>query len=246
MSYTVILYSESDHSYAGIPNFTVLCRYCIFYKLKICCCCCCCSVAKLCLTLCDPMDCSTPDFSVLHFLPESAQIHVHWVCDNIQPLRPLSPSSSAFNLSQLQGLFQWASLRIGWPEYWSFSFSLSSSNKYSGLISFRIDWFDLLAVQRTLESSPALQLKSINFSALSLLYGPTLRSVRVKVCGNPASSESVSAIFSNINCSLYVSVSNFGNSCNTSNLLFWSVINNLWCYYYDLLRWLAFFSNMIF
>ena len=76
MFYTVILYSESDHSYTVIPNFIVLCRYCIFHKLKICHCCYC-SVAKLCLTLYDPMDCSTPDFSVLHYLPEFAQIHVH-------------------------------------------------------------------------------------------------------------------------------------------------------------------------
>ena len=65
-------------------------------------------------------------------------------------------------------------LHIRWPEYWSFSFSISPSNEYSGLISFRIDWLDLLAVQ---ESSPTTQFKSINSSALSLLYGPTLTSV---------------------------------------------------------------------
>ena len=65
-------------------------------------------------------------------------------------------------------------LRIRWPEYWSFSFNISPSNEYSGLIAFRIDWFDLLAVQATLKSSPIPQFKSINSSALSFLYSPTL------------------------------------------------------------------------
>ena len=65
-------------------------------------------------------------------------------------------------------------LPIRWPEYWSFSISNKPSNEYSGLISFRIDWFDLFAVQGTQESCPALQLGSINSSALNLLYGPAL------------------------------------------------------------------------
>ena len=68
-------------------------------------------------------------------------------------------------------------LRIRWSKYWSFSFSISPSSEYSGLISFRIDWFDLLAVQGTQESSPTVQLKSINSSVLSFLYGPTLTSI---------------------------------------------------------------------
>ena len=68
--------------------------------------CCCCSVAKSCLTLCIPMNCSMPGFPVLHYLPEFVQTHVHWVSDAIQPSRPLSPSPPAFNLSQHQGLFQ--------------------------------------------------------------------------------------------------------------------------------------------
>ena len=68
-------------------------------------------------------------------------------------------------------------LCIRWLKYWSFSFSISPFNEYSGLISFRIDWLDLLAVQETLESSPALQFKSINSSALSFLYSPTLISI---------------------------------------------------------------------
>ena len=69
-------------------------------------------------------------------------------------------------------------LHIRWPKYWSFSFNISSSNEYSGLISFRMDWLDLLAVQGTLqESPPTPQFKSINSSALSLLYSPTLTSI---------------------------------------------------------------------
>ena len=69
-------------------------------------------------------------------------------------------------------------LRIRWPKYWSFSFSMSPSNEYSGLISFRIDWIDLFAVQGTREYSPKPQFKSINFSALSFLYSPTPTSIR--------------------------------------------------------------------
>ena len=110
------------------------------------------SVSQSCLTLCNPMDCSTPGLPVHHQLPELAQTHVHQVGDAIQPshLRS-SPSPPAFNLSQHQGLFQEA-VRIRWPKYWSFSFSISPSNEYSGLISLRIDWFDLLAIQGTLKS----------------------------------------------------------------------------------------------
>jgi len=70
-----------------------------------------------------------------------------------------------------------SALRIRWPEYWSFSFSTSPSNEYSGLISFRMDWLDLLAVRDSEESSPTPQLKSINSSALSFLYGPALTSI---------------------------------------------------------------------
>ena len=68
-------------------------------------------------------------------------------------------------------------LHVRWPKYWSFSFSISPYNEYSGLISFRMDWLDLHAVQGTLKSSPTPQLKSINPSALSILYGPTLKSI---------------------------------------------------------------------
>ena len=91
--------------------------------------CCCCSVADLCLILCEPMDCSTLGFPVLHHLLEFAQTHAHWVDDAIQPSHPLSfLSPPAFNLSQHQDLFQRA-LWIRWPKYWSFS--ISPSNEYS-------------------------------------------------------------------------------------------------------------------
>ena len=112
----------------------------------------CCSVAKSCLTLCDPIDCSTRGFPVLYYVLELIQIHVHWVGDAIQPSHPLSPPSPTFSLSQPQGLFQWVSYLHQWPKYWSFSFSISPSNEYSGFISFRIDCFDFLAVQGTLRS----------------------------------------------------------------------------------------------
>ena len=110
------------------------------------------SVTQSCLTLCDPMDCSTPGLPVHYQLPESTQTHVQCVSDAIQPSHPLcSPSPPGFNLSQHQGLFH-SVLRINWPKYWNFNFSISPSNEYSGLITFRMDWLDLLAVQGTLKS----------------------------------------------------------------------------------------------
>ena len=114
-----------------------------------------CSVTKLCLTLCDSMDCITPGSPVHHQLPELTQTHVHRVSDTIQPSCPLSsPPPPAFSLSQHQGLFLMSEsvLRIRWPKYWSFSFSISPSNEYSVLFFFRIDWFDLLVVQGTLKN----------------------------------------------------------------------------------------------
>ena len=100
-----------------------------------------------CPTHFNPMHCATPGFPVCHQLLELAQTHIHWVSDAIQPSHPLSSSSPAFNLSQHQGLFHESVLCIRWPKYLSCSFSISPSNEYSGLISFRIDWFDPLAVQ---------------------------------------------------------------------------------------------------
>ena len=99
------------------------------------------------------MDCSMPGFPVHHQLPDLAQTYVHRVSDALQPSHPLpSPFPPAFNLSQHQGLFNGSVLCIRWPKYWSFSFSISPSNEYSRLISFRKDWLDLLAVQGTLKS----------------------------------------------------------------------------------------------
>ena len=110
------------------------------------------SVAQSYPTLCNPMYCSTPGFPILCYLPEFAQTHVQWVDDVIQLSLPLSPPYPALNLSQCWGLFSELALRIRWPKYWSFGFSINPSNEYSRLISFRIDWFDLLAVQGTLKS----------------------------------------------------------------------------------------------
>ena len=109
----------------------------------------CCSVAKSCLSLCDPVGCNTPVFPVLPHLPEFAQTRVSWVSDAIQPSHPLSsPSLPTLNLSHHQGLCSEFALCI--IKYWSFS--ISPSNDYSGLISFTIDWLDLLAVQGALKS----------------------------------------------------------------------------------------------
>ena len=111
------------------------------------------SVAQSCLTLWDPMDCSTPGFPVHHQLPEHVQIHVCRVGDAIQPSHPLSSTfPSGFNLFQNQGLFQWVSSSYQVAKVLEFQFQRQSFQWYSGLISFRMDWLDLLAVQGTLKS----------------------------------------------------------------------------------------------
>ena len=114
---------------------------------------CCCSVANPCPALCNHMDCSTPGFSVLHCLPELTQLmsiqflmpsnHLILCCPFLL-LPSIFPSIRVFS-NEL-------SLCIRWPKYWSFNFSIGPSNEYSGLNSFRIDWFDLLAVQGTVKS----------------------------------------------------------------------------------------------
>ena len=96
------------------------------------------------------MDCSIPGCPVLQHLMELAQTHVHWVSEAIQPSHSLSSPSPAFSLSQPYEFSNELVLRIRWAKYWSFS--LSPSNEYSGLISFRIDWFDLLGVQGMLKN----------------------------------------------------------------------------------------------
>ena len=99
-----------------------------------------------------PLDCSLPGFSVHHQFPEVTQTHVHRISDAIQPSHPLSsPSPLTFNVSQHQVFSNESVLHIRWPKYWSFSFSISPPNAYSGLISFRMDWF-YLAVQGPLKS----------------------------------------------------------------------------------------------
>ena len=113
------------------------------------------SVTQWCPTLCDLMNCSTPGLPVYHQLLEFTQTHVHWVGDAIQPSHPLSsPSPLAPNPSRNQGLFQWvnSSHEVAKVFGQSFSFSISPSKEHPGLISFRMDWLDLLAVQGTLKS----------------------------------------------------------------------------------------------
>ena len=111
------------------------------------------SVAQPCLTLCNPMDCSTPGLPVHHQHPEFTQTHVHWVGDAIQPFHPLpSPSPPAFNLSQHQGLFQWVSSSHQVAKVLEFQLQHQSFQWRLRTISFRMDWLDLLAVQGTLKS----------------------------------------------------------------------------------------------
>ena len=106
------------------------------------------SVAQSCPTLCDPMNCSTPGLPVHQQLWEFTQTHVHRVSDAIQPSHPLSsPSPPAPNPFSNE-----STVCMRWPKYWSFSFSISPSNEHPGLISFRMDWLDLLVVQGTLKS----------------------------------------------------------------------------------------------
>ena len=107
--------------------------------------------------LCDPMDCSTPGLPVHHQLPEFTQTHVHWVSDAIHHLiiccllllpPSIFPSIRVFSKESV--------LHIRWPKYWSFSFNISPSREYSGMISFRMDWLALLAVQGTLNHPSCL------------------------------------------------------------------------------------------
>ena len=128
-----------------------------------------------CVWLCNPMNHSTPGLPVHHQLPEFTQTHVHWVRDVIQPL--LSPSPPSLNLSQHQGLFKRVSSLNRVAKVLEFQLQHQSFQWTPWLISFRMDWLDLLAVQGNLESSPTPQFKSINSSALNFLYSPTLTSI---------------------------------------------------------------------
>ena len=129
-------------------------------------------VTQSCPTLCYPMDCSTPDLPVNHQLPEVIHINVHWVNDAIQPSHPLSsPSPPTFNFPSIKVFSNGSAHRIR-----GFSFSISPSNEYSGLISFRMDWLGLLAVQGTLKdllqhhSSKASILQRSAFFVVQLSY----------------------------------------------------------------------------
>ena len=135
-----------------------------------------------CVVVCDSATrwteaCQAP-LSVHHQLPQFTQTHVHWVGDAIYPSHFLSfPSSPALNLFQHQGLFQWVSSLHQMAKHWSFSFSINPSNEYSGLISFRMDWLDLLAVQGTLKSILQTTVQKHQFFGAQPFYGPTLTSI---------------------------------------------------------------------
>ena len=114
---------------------------------------------------CDPIGCSTPGSPVLHYPPEFAPTHAHWVGDTISSSHPLPLFSSLPSIFPNIRIFSNESaLPIRWSKYWSFSFSLSLSNEYSGLSFFRIDWFDLLVFEGTLKS--LLQHHSLKASIL--------------------------------------------------------------------------------
>ena len=97
--------------------------------------------------LCEPMDCSMPGLPVHHQLPEFTQTHVHWVSDAIQLSHPLPSSFTSIRVFSNESV-----LHTRWPKYWSFSFNISPSNEHPGVISFRMDWLDLLAIQGTCKS----------------------------------------------------------------------------------------------
>ena len=145
-------------------------------------CCCiisCCSVAKSCLTLCDPVYCSMPDIPVLHYLLELAQTHVHWVSDAIKLSHPLlSPSPPVFNLSQHQGLFKWVSSSHQVAKILKLRLQ-HQSFQWIFRVDFLQDWlvWSPCCPRDSQESSPALQFEGINSSVLSFLYGPAVTSV---------------------------------------------------------------------
>ena len=136
------------------------------------------SVAQSCPSVCNPKDCSTPGLPVHHHLLEFTQIHVHWVGDAIQPSHPLlSPFPPDFSISRYQGLFKWVSFLHQVAKVLKFlSFNISPSNEYSGLVSFRMKWLDLLSVQGTLKSllqhysSKASILRCSNFFIVQLSH----------------------------------------------------------------------------
>ena len=136
------------------------------------------SVTRLCPTLCDPIDCSTPGLPVYHQLPEFTQIHVHWVGDVIQPSHPLSSPSPTFNLSQHQGIFKWVSsfhqvakVLEFQLQHQSFQWTFRTDLLQNGLVG------SLCSPRDSQESSPTPQFTSVNSSVLSFSYSPTLTSI---------------------------------------------------------------------
>ena len=128
--------------------------------------------------LCDPMNCSTPGLPVHHQLLEFTQTHVHQVGDAIQPSHPLlSPFIPAPNPSQHQSLFQWVNSSHEVAKILEFQLSIIPSKEHPGLISFRMDWLDLLGVQGTLKSLLQHHSSKASISALSFLHSPTLTSI---------------------------------------------------------------------
>ena len=136
---------------------------------------CCCSVTKLCPTLCDHMDCSMPGFSVLHYLPEFAQTHVHWIADALQLSHPLSPPSPLPPTLPNIRVFSESALPIRCPKYWSFS--VSPSNEYSGFISFRIDWLISLQSEGLKRVFSSTTVQQNQFFGIQHSLGPTLTSI---------------------------------------------------------------------
>ena len=112
-----------------------------------------CSVAQSGLTLCDPMDCSSPELPVPHYLPKFVQVHVHCIGDAIQSSHPLMPLLLLPSLfPSIRAFSNELAVSIRWLKHWSSSFGIRPHNEHSGLISLKIDWFALLAVQGTFRS----------------------------------------------------------------------------------------------
>ena len=171
------------------------------------------SVAQSCQTLCDPMNCSTPGLPVHHHLPEFTQTHIHRVGDTIQPPHPLSsPFLLPLIPPSIRVFSNESALPMRWPKYWSFSFSISPSKEHPGLISFRMDWLDLLAVQGTLKSllqhhsSKALILQRSAFFTVQLSHpymttGKTIALTRQTFVGKVISAQLCPTLLDPMGCS---------------------------------------------
>ena len=179
---------------------------------------CCCSVAKLCPTFGNPMDCSILGFPVLYCPPEFAQTRVCWIGDLVQPSHPLSPHLFLPSIFPSIRVFSnELALHIRWPKYWNFSFSISPSNEYSRLISFRMDWFGLLAVQETLKSllqqhrskASILQHSAFSVVQLSHSYMTTGKTIALTV------QTFVSKVMSLLSNMLYAAAAKSLESCPT-------------------------------